>query len=266
MSSFFSTVPFLLFLYAAAAIGWWFGLRPIRERTKTEALYASSEVATQVDMGERRYIEYAMQPAPAAQPVAAYAAPDPPPPPPASAPPPPPGPAPAAVVAPPAPAAPAPPRADTPESLAARGDAPLSVLQYPSAVAAYDEALRLDPDRVPILLSKAGALAAIWISPAASIWVTSDPPLTKTNWTSRPYLSKNFLSLPTHSGVLWGSVVETAILSRVLGICAWEGQAVPKVQRNKSTKIDVVFISIPTLRPWSLSNKLSWGDPKPGRF
>ena len=158
MATFFSTVPFLLFLYAAASIGWWFGLRPIRERTKADALYASSAAAAHVDMGERQYIEYAMQ----ARPQVEAAVPDPPPPP-ASAPPPPPAPEPA-VVAPvaAAPAAPPPrPRADTADSLAAKGDTLASLQQYPSAVAAYDEALRLDPDRVSLLLSKAGALAAM---------------------------------------------------------------------------------------------------------
>lgn len=167
MSTFFSTVPFLLLLYAAANFGWWFGLRPIRDRTKTDALYASSNSAVDVDEGERRYIEYAAQ-APESWPMAEPAAAGPPPPPPASVPPPPPGPAPAVVpavvaVPPPRPA----PQAETPESFAAKGDTLVAISQYPAAVAAYDESLRLDPNRVPVLLSKAGALAAMRMKDAA---------------------------------------------------------------------------------------------------
>jgi len=170
MPSLFSTIPFILFLYVAANGGWWFGLRPIRDRTKTDALYASSEAATAVDMGERRYIEYATQPAPEAAPM--YAAADPPPPPPSFVPPPPPGPAPAAAPAVPAGAATAPAarpavRADTVDTFAAKGDTLAAIYQYPSAVAAYDEALRIDPNRVPILLSRAGALVAMNSTDAA---------------------------------------------------------------------------------------------------
>lgn len=167
MPTFFSTVPFLLFLYAAANLGWWNGLRPIRDRTKADALYASSDSAVSVDQGERRFIEYAAQPA-ESWPMAELAAQDPPPPPPASVPPPPPGPAPSYVAAP----APVPPprpaaRPDTAESFAAKGDTLVSISQFPAALAAFDESLRLDPNRVPVLLSKAGALAALRQTDAA---------------------------------------------------------------------------------------------------
>ncbi len=161
MPSLFSAVPFLLVLYLAANVGWWFGLRPIRERSKTEALYASSNSAAAVDQGERQYIEYAMQPEawPTPEPVTA----DPPPPPPSTVPPPPPAPGPAVAaraaipVPPPRPA----PAADSPEAFAAKGDTLVAIQQYPSAVVAYDEALRLDPNRVSVLLSKAAALTAM---------------------------------------------------------------------------------------------------------
>jgi len=163
MPSFFSTVPFLLFLYVAANLGWWFGLRPIRDRTKADALYAGTDTTSQIDQGERAYMEYAMNPQTEAYPIAAA---DPPPPPPATPPPPPPTPAvaggPAPTVAPAAAVAPRPAaRPDTAATFAAKGDTLMSVLEYPSAVAAYDEALRLDPNSVSTLLSKASALAAL---------------------------------------------------------------------------------------------------------
>src|SRR6266699_2497328 len=41
VSTLFSTVPFLLFLYGAAQLGWWVGLRPIRERTRASSLAAA---------------------------------------------------------------------------------------------------------------------------------------------------------------------------------------------------------------------------------
>ncbi len=164
MPSFFSTVPFLLFLYVAANLGWWFGLRPIRDRTKTDALYAATENVTQMDQGERAYMEYAMQPRVDAYPT--FSAADPPPPPPTAPPPPPPSPMPASGVVPavlPAASAPPPPisRPDTAASFAAKGDTLASIFEYPSAIAAYDEALRLDPNSVPILISKANAQLAL---------------------------------------------------------------------------------------------------------
>ena len=159
----FSTIPFLLFLYVAANLGWWFGLRPIRDRTKAAALYAGTDTATQLDMGERAYMEYAMQPSPGAYPVPPASGP---PPPPEVLPPAPPAPALAAGPGPAiAPVFPPPParveRPDTAASLAAKGDTLATILQYPSAVAAYDESLRLDPTSVRVLLSKASTLLAM---------------------------------------------------------------------------------------------------------
>lgn len=165
IANLFSTIPFLLFLYVAANVGWWFGLRPIRERTKTAGMYASSDSAADLDSGERAYFEYAMQPQPSWPGSASVPAdpPPPPPPPPSSPPPPPPGPAPAATAGPRA--VPAPPRPaavpDTADTFAAKGDLLVSIQQYPSAVAAYDESLRLDPNRVSVLLAKGSALAAL---------------------------------------------------------------------------------------------------------
>jgi tetratricopeptide (TPR) repeat protein len=169
MPSLFSTVPFLLLLYVAADLGWWFGLRPIRDRTKSESLYAGTSNATVLDMGERAYMEYAMQPAPQpdAPPPSSFDLPPPPPP----TLPPPPAPTPAAQIASPvAPPVteprPAPPP-DTADSFAAKGDTLMSVLQYPSAIAAYDESLRFNPNSVRVLLSKAAALVAAKDSGAA---------------------------------------------------------------------------------------------------
>ncbi len=162
MPSLFSTVPFILFLYVAANVGWWFGLRPIRDRTKSAALYAGTDTATQTDMGERAYMEYAMRPAPRAYPAADPWGP--PPPPPASVPPPPPellpagaaGSLPVAVVtrAEPRPMA---SQVDTVDTAMAKAATLMTILQYPSAIAAYDEALRLVPNHVPALIGKARA-------------------------------------------------------------------------------------------------------------
>ena len=164
MPSLFTTVPFLLFLYVAANLGWWFGLRPIRDRTKADALYAATENVTQVGTGERMYMEYAMAPQVGTYPVMAAA--DPPPPPPAAPPPPPPSPAvmpgtPSVVVPAPVARPMAVEHPDTAASFAAKGDTLMTVMEYPSAISAYDEALRIDPNSVPILLSKASALLAM---------------------------------------------------------------------------------------------------------
>ena len=109
----------------------------------------------------------------------------------------------------------------------------------------------LMPRNIPIfsppaikLKSEAGAAAATWISPAASIWVASVPPLTKINWTSSPYLSKIFLSLATHNGVLCGVAVETATLICGLVVCASEYRAVTRDKRRERTMIGFDFISI----------------------
>ncbi len=161
MPSLFSTVPFLFFLYVAANMGWWFGLRPIRDRTKSAALYAGTATATQPDMGERAYLEYAMQPTPQAWPVADPW--QPPPPPPSPMPPPPPE---VVAVAPSAAVArleprPMPVEADALETAMTKGDTLMTILQYPSAIAAYDEALRLAPNHVPALMAKARAFRAM---------------------------------------------------------------------------------------------------------
>src|SRR2546425_2099127 len=47
----FSTVPFLVFLYAGAQVGWWVLLRPIRERTRESSRHAVREL----EAGERFY-------------------------------------------------------------------------------------------------------------------------------------------------------------------------------------------------------------------
>src|SRR5713226_281797 len=93
------------------------------------------------------------------------------------------------------------------------------------------------------LTSAAGAPAAISISPASSIWATSEPPPTKINWTSSPYLSKIFLSFASHNGVLCGVAVETATRSRVLVVCAWQGQAAMRMARTKRTMTGLDFLS-----------------------
>ena len=49
--TFFSTVPFLLFLYGATETAWWIVLRPVRDRTKS----ASLSVAAGLDEDERVY-------------------------------------------------------------------------------------------------------------------------------------------------------------------------------------------------------------------
>src|SRR5712692_4921239 len=95
----------------------------------------------------------------------------------------------------------------------------------------------------PPAIKLTGAAAAISISPAASIWATSEPPPTKINWTSSPYLSKIFLSFASHNGVLCGVAVETATRSRVLVVCAWQGQAAMRMARTKRTMTGLDFLS-----------------------
>lgn len=162
MSELFGTVPFLLVLYAAASIGWWIGLRPIRERTRAAALYAGK--VTELDRGERVFMEYAAVPGPTGSPEAPGLPPPPPPPAPEALP------SAALQAAPlaqeiPAPA-PAPPAAniappETPDRLLAKGDALGGAGQFAAAVVAYDEALRLDPTYRPAMLSKAAALLSL---------------------------------------------------------------------------------------------------------
>ncbi len=154
--TFFTTVPFLLFLYGAAQVGWWVGLRPIRERTKAAALYAPATV----DSGERVFDGSAVDEIPAPAPLAFnFAAP--PPPPPASEPPPPPTVANAPTAAAPRTEAlkPAPRPAvrqpETADSLTTKASALVAAGAYEAALTAFEEALRLDPRHVPALQGKA---------------------------------------------------------------------------------------------------------------
>ena len=170
VSTLFSTVPFLLFLYGAAQLGWWVGLRPIRERTKASSL----SVAPGLESGERVYDPNAMpSPNPSPQSEMAFNfAPAPPPPPPRAAPPPPP--IPIAVAAPavraeaPRPV-PRPPvrQPETPASLVMKGDALASANAHEAALGLYDEAVRLDPTFVPAYLGRATALSRLNRRPEA---------------------------------------------------------------------------------------------------
>ncbi|MGQ0797447.1 MAG: hypothetical protein ACT4OI_06270, partial [Methanobacteriota archaeon] len=58
MPGLFRVVPFLLLLLGAANVGWWLLVRPIRERTRSAAVYAGG-VETRAAQDERFYIEYA---------------------------------------------------------------------------------------------------------------------------------------------------------------------------------------------------------------
>ncbi len=153
MSSFFTVIPFLLILYGAANIGWWIGLRPVRDRSKSAAVYGGG-VSTTAEQDERFYVEYAQNPVKDVVPMQAA---PPPPPPPEVAPPPPPAPvflapaAPSRPIAKPAP----PPRVDTPESFVEKGSSLFSVGAYEPALVTFDEALRLDPRYMPALRAKA---------------------------------------------------------------------------------------------------------------
>ncbi|HYT00860.1 MAG TPA: tetratricopeptide repeat protein [Thermoplasmata archaeon] len=163
MPTLFTTVPFLLFLYGAAQIGWWVGLRPIRERTKATALSAGTEM--ELDSGERVYDPTATSnPGPAPEMAFNFAA-APPPPPPVMQPPPPPTPTVAPVPVPtpkaePPKPAPRPPvrQPETPASLVTKADALMSAGTFEAALSAYDEALRLDPGHIAALQGKARAL------------------------------------------------------------------------------------------------------------
>jgi len=156
----FSSVPFLLLLYSMGHVGWYVGLRPVRERTKAASLYAPAEV----DSGERIYEEAMPMPAPKARMAFNFGAQAPPPPPSTPAPPPPPAVAPAwaatAIQTPKRePHRPAPKPAgrtpDTPESFTTKASALVAAGAHDAALTAYDEALRLDPGYVPALRGKA---------------------------------------------------------------------------------------------------------------
>src|SRR6266581_2489723 len=168
VSTLFSTVPFLLFLYGAAQLGWWVGLRPIRERTKASSL----SVAPALESGERVYDPNAMpspNPGPQSEMAFNFAA-APPPPPPRTAPPPPP--APVAVAAPavraevPRPV-PRPPvrQPETPASLVMKGVAGANA--HEAALGLYDEAVRLDPTFAPAILGRATTLSRLNRRPEA---------------------------------------------------------------------------------------------------
>jgi tetratricopeptide (TPR) repeat protein len=153
----FSTVPFLVFLYGAAQVGWWVVLRPIRERTKVTSLRSAAEI----DSGERVYDPTApildAPPLGPSEPMMSSFV-DPPPPSP-SPPPPPPVPAPAMRA--PKPEAPKPaPRApvrepETADSLVQKARALVATGAYEAALTGFQEALRLAPGYIPALQGKA---------------------------------------------------------------------------------------------------------------
>src|SRR6266571_1761752 len=152
----FSTVPFLVFLYGAAQIGWWVVLRPIRERTKVTSLRSAAEI----DSGERLYDPSAPIPdAPtAARPERMTSSFVDPPPPSRSAPPPPPVPTP--VMRTPKPETPRPARApprepETADSLVRKAEALVATGTYEAALTGFEEALRLDSGYGPALRGKA---------------------------------------------------------------------------------------------------------------
>jgi len=152
----FSTVPSLVFLYGATQIGWWFVLRPVRERTKATSLRSAAEI----DSGERVYDPSAPIPdAPTARPVPMKSSFVEPPPPARSTPPPPPVPAP--VIQAPTPPLPRPtPRApvrepETAETLVRKAAALVATANYEAALVGFVEALRLDGEYVPALQGKA---------------------------------------------------------------------------------------------------------------
>lgn len=168
--TFFSTLPFLLFLYGGTQIGWWVVLRPIRERTKSSSLVAAHDI----DSGERVFDGTSPSSNPghggAETSVAFGSGSDPPPPPPSGVPPPPVrAPPPVRTAAPqnPMPQAPAPApkppvrQPDTPESLAAKAEALVHAGTHEAALDAYDEALRLDPRHRSSLEGRATCLVQL---------------------------------------------------------------------------------------------------------
>jgi len=171
MAGLFRVAPLLLLLLGAANVGWWVLVRPIRERTRTAAVYAGG-VETRAEQDERFYVEYATS-APAPRDVASVEAP----------------PALTALrpsLARPAQAAPAvraelprpstpiktpvkapKPRPETPEGLVTKADVLLSAGQHEAALAAFDEALRLNPSHVPALLGRATCVERLGRRPDA---------------------------------------------------------------------------------------------------
>src|SRR5713101_33541 len=160
----FTTVPVLVFLYGATQIGWWFVLRPIRDRTKATSLRSAAEI----DSGERMYDPSAPIPdaPPTARPVPMKSSFVEPPPPARSTPPPPPVPAPVIQgstppIQTPTPPVPRPmPRApirepETAETLVRKAAALVATGNYEAALVGFVEALRLDGDYLLALQGKA---------------------------------------------------------------------------------------------------------------
>jgi tetratricopeptide (TPR) repeat protein len=177
VSTFFSTVPSLLFLYGAAQIPWWVVLRPVRERTKANSLVGA---ASALESGERVFdattiirnpagtsrrdtlaFDFAVgppRPVPGPPPTKDRSV--------TTAGPtrvvPPPIPKPAAagpkVKAPTPTPRPSPPKPETPHGLVRRARAHVEVGAYEAGLAVYEEALRLDPSHMPSLEGQADCL------------------------------------------------------------------------------------------------------------
>lgn len=160
----FSTVPFLLFLYGAAQVGWWVSLRPIRKRMKAASLRAAGRLGA----GERVYDGSAPNAAPADSmdpggPDFATAAP----PPPVSLPS---SPSPSQTLK-PAPSKP-PPRApvrepDTADSLVVKAGSLVATGAYEAALAVFEDALRLESGHRPALRGKAACYVRLSRRPEA---------------------------------------------------------------------------------------------------
>jgi tetratricopeptide (TPR) repeat protein len=170
--TFFSTVPFLLFLYGAAQVPWWVVLRPIRERTKASSLAGAASV---IEDGERVFDERTIIRNPGVpsgrETLASNFAADPPPPsvPPRVAAPPPKAPPRAARPAverpkplvPPITSRPAPREPETAPSLARTAKGLVETGAYEKALTLYENALRLDPRHMPSLEGQAQCLVQL---------------------------------------------------------------------------------------------------------
>jgi tetratricopeptide (TPR) repeat protein len=169
----FSTVPFLVFLYAATQVAWWVLLRPIRDRTRQ----ASRKAAGELESGERFYDPSmsATDGAPMETPQSKTPVLASPPPPPPVRPEPPPPPRPAtparaatATLQAPKPA-PRPPirEPETADSLVKKAGALVSSGNYGAALAPFEDALRLEPGHVLALQGKATCLLQLNRRPEA---------------------------------------------------------------------------------------------------
>ncbi len=158
----FSTTPFLVFLYATAQVAWWVLLRPIRDRTRQ----SSRDAAAELESGERFYDPSmsATDGAPMETPepmTASFASPPPPPPPPPvrAEPPRPPSPAPLARAARPEAPKPAPRtpvrEPETADSLVRKAGGLVASGTYDTALATFEDALRLEPGHLLALQGKA---------------------------------------------------------------------------------------------------------------